>query len=248
MKSKSVERVDKPLPEPALAALPARTKRAVSNDSARHLQKEVGASSNELSVVPGSGETDDAALARSMIDPAVNSAITLQRIVRGRAGLDLNSTVAALEVQCRLANDGNLARGEAMLMAQAHVLDALWNQLLMRALENRDGELMEKDIRLALRAQSQCRMTIETLALIKNPPNLAFVKQQNVAGVLQVNNGAASVESRAMEISRVEQSKLLDAEVSHGKRVDNGSQKAAVAIDQSMEALGTLHRACDTEG
>ena len=43
--------------------------------------------------------------------------------------------------------------------------------------------------KLALKAQSQCRATLETLAAIKNPP-VIFVKQAN--GHQQVNNGVAA--------------------------------------------------------
>jgi hypothetical protein len=34
---------------------------------------------------------------------------------------------------------------------------------------------------LALKAQSQCRATLETLAAIKNPQPVAFVRQANIA-------------------------------------------------------------------
>jgi hypothetical protein len=41
---------------------------------------------------------------------------------------------------------------------------------------------------MALRAQSQCRATLETLATVKNPP-VVFAKQANIAnGPQQVNN------------------------------------------------------------
>ena len=35
-------------------------------------------------------------------------------------------------------------------------------------------------MRMALKAQNQCRMTLETLATIKNPP-VVFAKQANTA-------------------------------------------------------------------
>jgi len=38
----------------------------------------------------------------------------------------------------------------------------------------------DTDMRLALRAQSQCRATLETLAAIKNPP-VVFANQANIA-------------------------------------------------------------------
>ena len=57
------------------------------------------------------------------------------------------------------------------------------------------GEYMyaaETYLRLALKAQGQCRATLETLAVIKNPQPIAFVRQANIAhGPQQVNNGPA---------------------------------------------------------
>jgi len=53
---------------------------------------------------------------------------------------------------------------------------------------------METYMRLALKAQSQCRTTLETLAEIKNPRAVAFVKQANIAGGhQQVNNLAPEI-------------------------------------------------------
>ena len=47
----------------------------------------------------------------------------------------------------------------------------------------------ETYLRLALKAQAQCRATVEALAEIKNPRPVAFVKQANIAqGPQQVNN------------------------------------------------------------
>ena len=44
--------------------------------------------------------------------------------------------------------------------------------------------------RQALKAQAQCRATLEALAEIKNPRPVAFVKQANISGGhQQVNNG-----------------------------------------------------------
>lgn len=43
---------------------------------------------------------------------------------------------------------------------------------------------------MALKAQAQCRATLETLAEIKNPQPTAFLRQANIAyGPQQVNNG-----------------------------------------------------------
>jgi hypothetical protein len=42
-------------------------------------------------------------------------------------------------------------------------------------------------LRLGSKAQSQCRATVETLNLMKNPPSAMFVKQANLAINQQVN-------------------------------------------------------------
>lgn len=61
---------------------------------------------------------------------------------------------------------------------------------------------------MALKAQAQCRATLEALAEIKNPRPVAFVKQANISGEhQQVNNGvqpaqkAGSVQGGVRRIS-----------------------------------------------
>ena len=55
-------------------------------------------------------------------------------------------------------------------------------------------EATERYMRLALKAQGQCRATLETLAAIKNPP-VVFARQANFAnGPQQVNNNPTRAE------------------------------------------------------
>lgn len=88
---------------------------------------------------------------------------------------------------------------KATLTEHAAALDAIFTELARRGALNL-GEYLsasETYLRLALKAQSQCHATLETLAEIKNPHPVAFVQQANIAhGPQQVNNGA---ESRAWE-------------------------------------------------
>ncbi len=96
-------------------------------------------------------------------------------------------------------------------------------------------------MRLALKAQSQCRATLETLAAIKNPAPVTFVKQANVAhGPQQVNNGPQppAEASRARETEN-QRSKLLEQQ--NGKRLDGGTMHAAVGADTELAAVGEVH-------
>ena len=68
---------------------------------------------------------------------------------------------------------------EAMLSGQASALQAMFVRLSERAMEQTLMPNLEGFMRLALRAQSQCRATLETLAVLKNPP-VVYAKQANV--------------------------------------------------------------------
>ena len=103
--------------------------------------------------------------------------------------LDLEGLVEALAAQTKAASDGDLGRGEAMLTTQAHILDAIFNNLARRAINAEYMKNFDRYLKLALRAQSQCRATWETLSAMKNPPMAGYVGQANIAhGHQQVNN------------------------------------------------------------
>ena len=92
-------------------------------------------------------------------------------------------------------------------------------------------------MRLALRAQSQCRATLETLAVLKNPP-VVYAKQANVTtGPQQVNNGVSLRPAQEIE---TQQNQLF--KVPHEQSLGIGTQEASGRIDSAVEALGTLDR------
>jgi len=92
-------------------------------------------------------------------------------------------------------NEGVLERAEAMLTSQAHTLDAIFNNLARRAVNAEYMDHLDRYLKLALRAQSQCRATWESLITIKHPPVAGYVKQANIVhGPQQVNNQYAGQE------------------------------------------------------
>jgi len=97
----------------------------------------------------------------------VGAALTIQRW-QGDVS-EVNTLSKELALQIDEVNKGSMKRPEAMLLAQAHTLDELFNNLARQA-KNQEGlAWFEASLRLALKAQSQCRSTLETLATIKNP-------------------------------------------------------------------------------
>jgi hypothetical protein len=102
-------------------------------------------------------------------------------------------------------------------------------------------------MRLALKAQGQCRATLETLAVLKNPPTV-FAKQANIAaGSQQVNNtlavahqapGETLVRARA-ENRRIEKKEMLEA---HDERLDAGTTETPGRNHQALPPVGTNDR------
>jgi len=197
--------------------------------------------SNTLHLPAADGADQATLLARTALRPSVRAAVTTQTISKGFGQLDITALVDELASQIKGVNNGDLQRPEAMLIAQAHTLEAIFHELARRAAVNM-GEYIaaaETYMRLALKAQSQCRATLETLAAIKNPAPVAFVQQANIAhGPQQVNNGAAPPEpSRARE-SENQPNKLLEQQ--HGNRLDFGATQATIGADPSVAAMGKI--------
>ncbi|NMF99916.1 hypothetical protein GPA27_21310 [Aromatoleum toluolicum] len=113
---------------------------------------------------------------------------------------DPQTLVAEMTDRIKAVVGGDMREPERMLMGQAIALQAIFSSLANRAAINMGEypQTVERYMRLALKAQSQCRATLETLAVIKNPP-VVFAKQANVTtGPQQINNGI-TVPARAGE-------------------------------------------------
>jgi len=177
--------------------------------------------------------------ARTNLRPTVNSAVTIQTVRGGKRDvLSLVSLVEELSEQCAVISKGDLSRPEAMLTTQAHTLDALFGRLTQLAFQNLDHfDAAERLFRLAFKAQSQARATVETLAAVKNPP-VMFAKQANVTtGPQQINNNV----SLARGIPETVPNKLL--EQTDGERLDPITTSGAIGGDPAMATVETLDRA-----
>lgn len=198
---------------------------------------------NALKVSTKPGVDTSTTLANVALRPSVRAAVSVQRFVKPEFGdVDLTALADELSSQITTVTGGDLRRAEAMLIAQAHVLEGIFHELARRAGLNMGEYLQaaETYMRLALKAQSQCRATLETLVTMKNPP-VAFVRQANIAhGPQQVNNAPAVDAPRARE-SEIAPNELL--EVTDGKRLDAGATTPAVGADSDVEAVGPIDRA-----
>ncbi len=184
----------------------------------------------------------DKIIAKSALDPVINAATTIQRASNTFGEPNFAELIDELKRQASQVNSGHSQRSEAMLIAHAHTLDILFNELVQRSLNvGLNLSVADQIMRLALKTQSQCRTTLETLSEIKYPRSFAFVGQANIAQNQQVNNGQN--DSRAGGNKNVP-NKLLETD--HGQRLDNGATGKAGAADQQLEAVGAIHGAEDS--
>lgn len=136
--------------------------------------------------------------------------------------------------------DGNLNKVETILVGQAIALDAMFQNLALRSSKAEYMKNLDTYMRLALKAQSQCRTTIEAIGMLKNPA--PYIRQANIAhGHQQVNNTYAtpSVHTVAPK-SKLEPSKLMEGE-SH-EWMDTRAPSQTGASNQDLEALGAVDR------
>lgn len=198
---------------------------------------------------PKGSATIDRVMCDLVAGGIVSNAATAMKFEEATSGtLSLTDMVEALNDEGAAINAGNLSATERMLNSQAVALNAIFGDLARRSALNM-GEYLdaaERYMRLALKAQGQCRATLETLAAIKNPP-IVYTRQMNVAnGPQQVNNGgAASVAdsgSRTLE-NQSEPNELLQ-DLTHGcAQMDTRATTATGRADQVMVPVEALDRA-----
>ena len=156
--------------------------------------------------------------------------------------VDVVGLIEALGDKVHKIQDGDMKPVEAMLYGQAQALQAIFTNMARRSAINA-GEYInasETYMKLALKAQSQCRATLETLAIVKNP--MPYIRQANIAnGPQQVNNGQSAPAAPHAGDFETAPNKLLEA--NHGQRLDIGAKAQTGRANQRLEAVGAVHRA-----
>ena len=125
-----------------------------------------------------------------VLSPTIQSAIGIQAWGKFAGEVDLAELLKNLREQVQKVQGGDMRPVEAMLYGQAVTLETIFTSLARRATSQEYLKQFQAYLGLALKAQAQCRATLEALAEIKNPRPVAFVKQANISGGhQQVNNG-----------------------------------------------------------
>jgi len=188
---------------------------------------------------------DDDAAGQAFAKVITSPAVAAHRVIQAanpqnlRDEIDAPGMLAILEQQAAAVNRGDMRQAEAMLMNQATALQSMFTYLTERGLAQSHMPNLESFVRLALRAQNQCRATLETLSAIKNPP-VIYAKQVNqTTGPQQINNGIAP-DTQARSIEN-EQSQLSGD--NHELLPNTRASGDASRVNPALETLGEIDRA-----
>jgi hypothetical protein len=203
-------------------------------------------SEKNLRVTNQEGKSRARILAELVVTPTVLNASTVTCFAKGMAGeIDITEAIVVMTEKVVKVKAGDLTDVETTLVAQAMALDAVFNEMARRAPANM-GEYLnatETYLRLGLKAQAQCRATLQTLAEIKNPQPVTFVRQANIAnGPQQVNNGTPPREARSARAGNPDMSVKRTFGATYDQRLNIGTAGASGGADRQLETVGALQR------
>ena len=155
--------------------------------------KAAAAEPKPVTVEAEKDETEQQTMARIMVGPYWRHGFVAKAIVDKSAGKipgdpQFDDYGKAIKARADQAAKGDLKLASDMLVAQAHSLDALFTEFARRAALNM-GEYVstaESYGRIALKAQANCRATLEALMKLHQP------REQTVKHV-HVNEGGQAV-------------------------------------------------------
>ena len=191
-----------------------------------------------LAVQSSNNEDKERPLADLVLGPAL-AALRVVFAAEGETGTGAKMTVTAgkesLVDRCAAIHQGDMRLPESMLMSQAIAMQSLAARLAELGMAQSRMPHMDSLLRLSLRAQNQSRMTLETLATIKNPPAV-YARQANVTtGPQQINNG---LHAGVRDIPNA-QNKLL--EQTNGERLEPGAPGETIGSNPPLAAVGSVH-------
>ena len=187
--------------------------------------------------------------AEILLKSAAQNAVAMDAWGTWAGKADLAELVVGLSKQSDSVKAGDMTSVEAMLYEQSVVLQTIFTSLARRAALN-SGEYLDaadKYMRLALKAQSQCRATLETLAIIKNPQ--PYIKQANISqGPQQVNNsfGKAPKDGSTSSRENFQNAPIKLMEHQLGNYLDAGTQGQASGANPHLATVEQVHRAKDS--
>src|SRR5262249_31080022 len=115
------------------------------------------------------GETPMQANAAMAVEGLATNTVAMREWssqIFGDEGLDLTAAVEAVVLGSERVREGRLGELEMLLASQVIAMNAIFANLASRAKQATYMDHFDRYMRMALKAQGQCRATVETLALM----------------------------------------------------------------------------------
>lgn len=152
-----------------------------------------GAPARAVTIEAQKGESEAETMARAMIRPYLRHGVVANALTEKMVGKlpgepQLDDFGRAIKAKADATSKGDMTMASEMLTAQALSLDAMFTELARRSVVNfGDYPLAaERYARLAFKAQSNCRASLEALARLHQP------REQTVRHV-HVNEGGQAI-------------------------------------------------------
>jgi hypothetical protein len=179
-------------------------------------------------------QSKDEAIAEKLLKPSSLSSALIESFkgnVQGES-IDFVLALGILEKEVLKLQGGDLSKIEEMLLSQAVALEMMFTSLARTAKAQEQLLQYETHMRFALKAQNQCRATLQALVQLKQPSQTTFVRQANIAqGHQQVNNLAEKITTPQNELLGVESAKL-----------DIRTTPTAKRVNPALEAMDKVNR------
>jgi hypothetical protein len=184
-----------------------------------------------LTILQKVGETPAQLMARVSLEPLARHASLAARFASKTFGTGRPTIDASIAFIDNLATEtakGDLGIASRTLTAQALSLDTIFAEMARRSADNMGQHLdaSERYMRLALKAQSNCRATLEALARLHQP------REQTVKHV-HVNNGGQAI--------------VADQLHHHGGQENGKSDGQPLALTRGTDAPCQPMRSADAE-
>jgi len=179
------------------------------------------------------------------VDAIVQNGLVVEKFIGKTMGvkLDIPSLIQNLDEQVSQMKGGDKSKAETLLYSQAMTLNAIFLEMARRAAMNMNDHIhaTETYMRMALKAQNQVRLTLETISNLKTP-SLVIAKQTNIC------NGSQQISNLLTEAQPTQiQPNQLSGE-SYELRENAGTQSPSRKADSALEALGAINRSNNSRG
>jgi hypothetical protein len=204
---------------------------------------------HHLTVCCETGGDTGVAMAEAILRPAYSAAHTIASLEKTHfcGHYSLMANIKTLQEQSKRLNEGDMSNVEAMLFAQACALNLIFSEMSTRAFRNFGGEgnyleAGKQYFSMAMKAQSQCRASLEAIGYIKNP-SAVIARQANInhGGQQQVNN---ALQPTRVGENETPQSKKLER--TNEQRMDAGTAAETGPGDPELAAVGQGNRSENT--